>query len=99
MVIAIFLKMLTTGYLDTDKKLRVGLKWVRAFAQRGRIGARAVYHHLHANTHSCNMHNTPSSVQPPVMDENERIALQEKEDERLARELEARECSGGNLEV
>ena len=42
---------------------------------------------------------TPSSVQPPVMDENERIALQEKEDERLARELEAREHSGGNLEV
>lgn len=33
------------------------------------------------------------------MDENERIALQEKEDERLARELEAREHSGGNLEV
>ena len=33
------------------------------------------------------------------MDENERIALQEQEDERLARELEARERSGGNLEV
>ena len=41
----------------------------------------------------------PSSVQPPVMDENECIALLEKEDERLARELEAREHSGGNLEV
>ena len=45
------------------------------------------------------VHNAPSSVQPPVMDENERIALQEQEDERLARELEARERSGGHLEV
>ena len=50
----------------------------------------------HTHVH---VHNIPSSVQPPVMDENERIALQEKEDERLARELEAREHSGGNLEV
>ena len=33
------------------------------------------------------------------MDENERIALQEEEDERLARELQEREHSGGNMEV
>ena len=35
----------------------------------------------------------------PVMDENERIALQEQEDERMAREMFEREQGGSSSEV